>query len=138
MEPFIQFKIPGLVVPKARPRFVKTSSGGHTYTTHRTSIYEREIAIMGSLQMGGHELLECPVKLDIIASFAVPKGYAKRLQGDLISRPYTGRVDWDNIGKIVSDALNGIVYTDDRLVTIGSVSKLYAYDHGLEVKIWRI
>jgi Holliday junction resolvase RusA-like endonuclease len=134
MEPFIQFKVEGLVVPKARPRFVN----GHAYTTTRTTTYEREIAILGSLQMGGHELLECPCRLDIIASFAVPKGYPKRMQSELPGRPYTGRVDWDNIGKVVSDALNGIVWIDDRLVTVGMVSKVYALEHSLEVRIWRI
>lgn len=52
-KPFIHFIVPGYVVPKARPRF-----NGHAYTPHRTKVYEREIAVLGSLQMGGSVLRE--------------------------------------------------------------------------------
>lgn len=32
--------------------------------------------------------------------------------------------DWDNLGKLVSDALNGVLWEDDRQVTEATVVKL--------------
>lgn len=34
------------------------------------------------------------------------------------------RADWDNLGKLVSDALNGIIWVDDRQVIDARVMKL--------------
>lgn len=37
----------------------------------------------------------------------------------------TVKPDWDNVGKIVCDALNGIAWHDDAQVTQATVRKLY-------------
>ena len=46
--------------------------------------------------------------------------------------------DWDNIGKIICDALNGIVWKDDAQIVDGRVVKLYAEHPRVEVEIWRV
>ena len=132
-KPFIHFVVPGYVIPKARARVVN----GHAYTPKRTMIYEREIAVLGSLEMGGHELLECPVRIEVVASFTEPKAISKRLKGTLRGRPYMGRSDWDNIGKVACDSLNGIVYRDDRQVVEATVRKIYGDKSQLEISIWK-
>lgn len=38
----------------------------------------------------------------------------------------TVKPDWDNIGKLVSDALNGIAYDDDKSVVDAVVRKYYS------------
>ena len=38
----------------------------------------------------------------------------------------TKKPDWDNIGKIVCDALNGVAYHDDAQITYSVVKKRYA------------
>ena len=48
-EPFLHFRVDGLVKPKERARM---GFGGKFYTPDQTKTYEREIAIMGSLEMG--------------------------------------------------------------------------------------
>lgn len=112
--------------------------GGKFYTPQQTSTYEREIAIMGSLEMGAEGPCACPFRLDIRASFTAPKGLAEARRVALLGQPATSKIDWDNVGKIVSDALNGIVWTDDRFVSIGNVSKVYALSPGLEISIWKL
>lgn len=62
--------------------------------------------------MKGRELLTGPVRIDIVASFA------SKETGWRISKP-----DWDNIGKIVTDSLNKIVYLDDSQVSFVTVVK---------------
>ena len=43
---------------------------------------------------------------------------------DGLIRP-TKKPDWDNIGKVVCDALNGIAYRDDAQIVDSMVRKFY-------------
>lgn len=45
------------------------------------------------------------------------------------------RGDWDNLGKIISDALNGITYYDDRQITYGSVEILQSDEPGVSLTL---
>ena len=38
----------------------------------------------------------------------------------------TVKPDWDNIGKLVADALNGIAYDDDKCIVDAQVRKFYS------------
>lgn len=38
----------------------------------------------------------------------------------------TTKPDWDNIAKNICDALNGVVYPDDKAIVTGSVKKVYS------------
>ena len=38
----------------------------------------------------------------------------------------TIKVDWDNCGKLVGDALNGVAYADDKDIVAGVVYKIYS------------
>ena len=75
--------------------------------------------------------------MDIRAYMAVPKSDTqtrreRKLSGVL--RP-TKKPDWDNIGKIISDALNGIAYHDDAQIVDVRVRKYYTLSPRVEVEI---
>ena len=67
----------------------------------------------------------------IITEFrAIPKSWSKRKHiaanmGDI--RPTT-KPDWDNIGKAVCDALNGLVWKDDSQIVHATTEKYYSDD----------
>jgi len=44
--------------------------------------------------------------------------------------------DWDNVGKFVCDALNGVFWRDDRLIVSSRTDKLYGEKPGIYVRIW--
>ena len=96
MTSTIAFVVPGQPVPKGRPRLAPR---GHTYTPPRTA--EAETRVIGYLKKTYPHLrplsVDCALEIDC---------YIKG----------KGRGDWDNFGKLVSDALNGIAYEDDSLV----------------------
>lgn len=50
-------------------------------------------------------------------------------------RPIT-KPDWDNVGKIVSDALNGIAYRDDSQIVDARVVKRYSDNPMVKVSVW--
>lgn len=61
------------------------------------------------------------------------------------AKDYTGRQwrtsspDFDNLAKLVTDALNGLVYTDDRQIVDGRAQTVFAAAHevpGVELYLW--
>lgn len=122
------FEVPGIPRAKQRPRFTKQ---GTTYTPHQTVSYENLIKLLASEAVAkvkdwdirGQFHLEVCVFLPIPKSR--PKAWKELAERDWIQP--TTRPDWDNYGKIVSDALNGIVWHDDSMVVSAAVQKFYTY-----------
>lgn len=108
----ISFTIPGKPVPKARARVMKT---GWSFTPKKTRDYEKMVKILALKARQGVKdwVLSGYYRLEVICYGAHP------------------RSDWDNLGKAVSDALNGVIWVDDSQVVIGRVQKIKC-DKGLE------
>lgn len=63
----------------------------------------------------------------MVAYLPIPKSKPKKWQRLALAgkiRP-TKKPDFDNIGKIVADSLNGIAYRDDSAIVDGWVRKFY-------------
>lgn len=45
------------------------------------------------------------------------------------------RPDWDNYGKLIGDALQGILWVEDSRIVDGRVLKLYADEEGPRIEI---
>ena len=90
----ISFKIPGRPVPKGRPRTAK----GVIYTPARTREYEQQVKQVADY-LGDKSLYDedLAVKIKLI--------FKDRKHGDL-----------DNYIKSITDALNGVLYRDDRQI----------------------
>jgi Holliday junction resolvase RusA-like endonuclease len=89
------FMVPGEPIPKARPRVVR----GGTYTPPRTT--QAEGRIREYLKVAYPHLRPSESAYAVTLEFQF-KG--------------VGRGDWDNYAKLVCDALNGIVWMDDRQI----------------------
>ena len=125
----ISFAVYGPPQGKARPRVVRMKNGRTmSYTPDKTVAYE-ELVRKKYLETAGRPLLwEGPVSVQIIAEYPIPKSVSRKkaalmLNGDM--RP-TKKPDWDNIGKIICDSLNGIAYKDDAQIIRAIVIKRYS------------
>lgn len=92
----LEFFTEGTPVAKARPRV--TRSG--TFTPATTLAWENCIAISARIEMRAEPIMEG--RLCLIAMF-----YGARANADL-----------DNLTKAVMDALNGVVYKDDKQIDV--------------------
>ncbi len=121
----MKFTVFGKPEGKARPRMTRS---GHTYTPEQTKLYEERVRLAfrqsnpGIRPIGGG-----PVRVDILAFYAIPKSASKKLQAAMRNNELTPVVkpDWDNVGKIVCDALNGVAWLDDAQVAEAHVEKRY-------------
>lgn len=143
----ITFTVPGRPQGKGRPRF--TTRGGYprTYTPDATANYEALIKLCWQEAIRGREQAwsrSGQFLLSVIAHFRVPASWPKqrkRMANQQRIRP-TVKCDWDNIGKVICDALNGLAFTDDSKIVCGRVEKYYVRkpdeEERVEVKILNI
>ena len=117
-EATLTFFVPGRPVPKQRPRTAHTRSGSHTYTPTGTKLYEKKVRGLALVarQQQGWKRTESPVGMRITVS--------------------GGSGDLDNYGKTVLDALNGIIYYDDKQVEDLTVKRGNG-PQGIDVMLWK-
>lgn len=133
----ITFTVPGEPQGKARAKTVRLKNGmSHSYTPEKTANYENWVRVC--YQQANGKMMDAPCfTFHIEAIYGIPKSYSKKKQEQArlgLLRP-TKKPDWDNIGKVVCDALNGIAWKDDSLVVEGSISKFFGDEPKLSVTI---
>jgi Holliday junction resolvase RusA-like endonuclease len=122
---------------KGRPRFMKN---GHTYTPGKTANYETLVKWYYEQETRNGVTLILPVMADIKAYYPIPKSTPKYKMAAMlngIARPMK-KPDFDNIGKIICDALNGLAYPDDSHIVDGRVQKFYSANPRVEVTLTEI
>ncbi|MFA5307490.1 MAG: RusA family crossover junction endodeoxyribonuclease [Candidatus Babeliales bacterium] len=131
----IKLLIPGQPCAKQRPRVCE----GYTYTPVKTVNYEtfvKELYVIGNYA----KQLEGALQMTVRAYLSIPKSTSKKDTALMCAgriRP-TKKPDWDNVGKIISDALNGLAYRDDSQIVDARVEKWYSDNPRVEVKIQEI
>ena len=120
----IRFTVPGAPTGKGRPRFVKAT--GRAYTPKGTASRENAIAAAGMAAWRAPPA-DCPFALGVEVVMPVPKSWpqykrAAALDGRIVP---TVKPDADNIGKLVGDALNQIIWRDDCQIVRLTVWKRY-------------
>ena len=114
-EPVFEIFVP--MKPKGKGRH-RTMRNGHTFADPETVKAEQLIQL--HVGQAWHQApLDEPLFVDILAFFERPKSKPKK-----VFYP-TGKPDWDNIGKLACDSLNGILWRDDSIIVDGATAKRY-------------
>lgn len=117
----IEFTIPGNPVAFARAG----ARGKRRYTPAPQANFMGSVKHIAALAMKGASLLDGPIELSIDVRYQWPKSISPKKRALPGANWRCSVPDWDNLGKIVSDSLNGIVWTDDARVVSGHVWKRY-------------
>ena len=112
----VKFEVTGQPVPKSRPRVVTKGKRRFAYTPKKVKDWED--LITEEARRHFERPFDWPVVVSMI--FYVERPRSRRLDFWVSTTP-----DLDNLEKSVLDALNGVAYTDDRLVVAKSSSKRY-------------
>jgi Holliday junction resolvase RusA-like endonuclease len=121
------------------PGWQRAGHSGHHYTQAKTRDAEERIkaaalAQVGSPMIAGPVELFAKVYAPIPASWSAKKK-AHAIRGEI--RP-TCKPDWDNVGKLISDALNGCMWKDDAQIVDGSIRLFYAERPGADILVTEI
>lgn len=130
----ITFTVLGEPVGKARQRVTRFG----TYTPQATVLYENLIKTEYRRQCNDHRFDDKqPLRMEVRAEYLIPASASKvkkaAMQRGKI-RPMK-KPDWDNVGKVVSDALNKLAYRDDTQIVDCVVRKFYSDRPRIIVKI---
>jgi Holliday junction resolvase RusA-like endonuclease len=134
-----EFKIPGKVQAKQRPRFSKS---GIVYTPKETRVYEDFVRVCYSDYANQYqwEPYDGQLRAEIEVFIQVPKSDSKlNKQAKIIGekRP-TIKPDCDNLAKSLLDSLNGWAYQDDKQIVELEVKKFYSEESGVKVKLMEV
>lgn len=126
-------------VEQARPRATRMGKGIRLYDPKKVTVFKRQLGLLAKQQMLDRGLDPFDGPLEVCMEFHRPvqvsiskKERARRLSGD--HRP-TVKPDLDNYIKSTSDALNGIIWTDDNCIVSLAAEKYYADKPHLVVEI---
>jgi Holliday junction resolvase RusA-like endonuclease len=120
----VVFVIPGVARGKQRPRATRT---GRVYTPKQTVNQEAYIKMLAATAMRGLAPFVGPLEATFSISVAIPKSFTRQ-QRKLIDEGNlypTSKPDIDNVVKLLCDAMNGVVYGDDKQIVDLYVSKIY-------------
>ena len=129
-----QFVVHGIPLAQKQTRFVRRGSFVQTYDPSRKD-KER---IQWQIKPFAPEIpLSQPVELTIAFFVPIPKATSKRLRLQMINRVILPdkKPDEDNLAYLVTNALKGIVYDDDRRVCVKHVYKFYGSEPRTVIRV---
>lgn len=129
----IKFAIPGIPIPKARPRVPRK---GHAFTPKKTKEYETLVQDVYNLTVGEY-LGDSAIVATIDLYFPIPESYSKSKKRRIADGEikHTKRPDVDNCAKAILDALNEVAYKDDAQIVESRITKHYAVDGNVRAEV---
>ena len=121
----VQITLVGEPHGKGRPRFARST--GHAFTPAKTRAYESALRYAAQESMNGEPPLEGPLSVVVVAIFPVPSSWSRKKRDAAALRNEiwpTVKPDADNLLKVV-DALNEVVFRDDKQIVDARIVKRY-------------
>jgi len=119
--------IPGTPVGKGRPKFARRGNFVSTYTPEKTASYENLVRVKAEEAMAGRQVIDGPVEVAILLFVLPPSSWSQKKQREALAGTIlpTSKPDVDNVLKGIFDAMNEIVWKDDKQAVDVRVTKRY-------------
>lgn len=119
----IRLTIPGVPIPKGRPRATLRGRHAAVYTPKKTAKFERTVKLT-AIAHGIRRPLEVPIRVEIDAYWPM---LGQALKSSRRPRaPKATRPDADNVAKSVLDGLEGVAFKHDSTIVELVVRKWHA------------
>lgn len=136
----IRFVIPGEPQGKGPAKIQPAGNFVKTYTPAKTENYEAHIKACFMASGAGMIPQGVEIGMEITAFYSIPKSTSKKraaLMREGVIRP-AKKPDFDNVAKVICDALNKIAYYDDAQIVEAAFAKFYADEPRVVVRLWKI
>lgn len=110
----MKFIIDGKPVAKQRPRFSRTG----VFDLQKKEKNDIQIQILSQLaDRRPFKAIEGAIKVEMRFYTPIPNSWSQKRKKAVFGKPDTRRPDIDNYAKLYADAMNGLIYKDDALIT---------------------
>ena len=123
----ITFTVPGAAVGKGRPKAARRGKFITMYTPEKTASYENLVKIKAQEAMEGKPPIEGACLLQLAIHAPIPASWSEKKKKGAVdgSVRATSKPDIDNVLKGICDAMNGIVFIDDKQIVGCTITKAY-------------
>lgn len=117
-------------IPQGRPRFARIGKYVHAYDPEKSKKYKEQVRLWATQQLkklDGFQLFKNPIYVEITFYLPIPSYWSKKKRIEAaqgITRP-AKKPDLDNLYKSLTDALNGLLWVDDAIITDAHIKKRY-------------
>jgi len=124
----VAFVIPGTPVGKGRPKFARRGNFTVAYTPEKTASYENLVKVKAEEAMKGRPAIDGAVAVTIWLWVTPPASWSQKKRRQALSHEIlpTSKPDVDNVIKGIFDAMNEIVWKDDKQAVDVSIRKRYS------------
>lgn len=116
----------GVPVAKGRPRTTRT---GHVFTPAKTRAAEEafRLGVLSQLKPTDDGAIAGPLRVTLAFTLPIPASWSKRDKAEALAGQTfpVGRPDLDNLVKLATDALNGVLWADDSQIVSLTATKAY-------------
>jgi Holliday junction resolvase RusA-like endonuclease len=133
----IRITVPGEPVPWKAAKIVRRGKFAQGVSPDAMKDAQADVRFQAMRAMEGRELLQGQVTLyvGVYRTKGMPKSKVKRAQAEAGTLRPTTRPDLDNMVKLVSDSLNGIVYRDDSQIVGLTAAKMWSETPRVEIQV---
>ncbi|MBQ8809485.1 MAG: RusA family crossover junction endodeoxyribonuclease [Bacteroidales bacterium] len=138
----LRFIIPGEPHGQSRPRFTQVNGHVHTYDAEESRNYKAYVKMIAQTEAKeqGWKIADNDegIGVNVYAYMGIPQSKGRKFRTGVhkgIVRP-TKKPDVDNIFKAVTDALNGLLFKDDKQIIHARVEKWYDDEPRVEVEVF--
>lgn len=133
MEPTnkeLKIVIYGEPVPQGRPRFARMGNYVHAYDPQKSKDYKRLVRYWATehlKKIDGFIPFQNALYVDLTFYMSIPSSWSKkkRIEADSGVIRHIKKPDADNLAKSVADSCNGLLWTDDAIISDLHVRKRY-------------
>ena len=138
--PVVKFSVEGVPVGKGRPKFARRGNFVTAYTPAKTKTYEQQVADAARVAMGAKLRTMEPVQVNMDIFVPIPKSWSKIKRARALNGVEypTTKPDSSNILKSIEDAMNGIVFEDDKQIINHCITKRYSDNPRVEVRVYEV
>lgn len=120
---------------KGRPRFARAT--GRAFTPAATRSYEAALRYAAQEAMGDRFPIGDAVVVTVEARMPIPQSWSKKRRAEAAAGRLraTCKPDIDNLVKVI-DALNEVVWVDDKQIVKAEVTKVYSDKPALVIQVF--
>jgi Holliday junction resolvase RusA-like endonuclease len=133
----LTFSMSGAPRGQGRPRATAARGFASIYKDPKSRKYEQSVAAVARDVMAGRAPFEGPLSVSLRFRMPIPKSYPKRTRAAMVAGEIapTTKPDLSNLMKAIEDGMNTVVFHDDSQIVRSFVSKIYAEQPGVDVRV---